>query len=77
MIGAIASTFNSESGAGKEFISAIHSIGSIFMPLAGITALIPVLSKIIKCSVAPIVGALGAEPSIAATTFIAVEKGEY
>lgn len=77
LIGAIASIFNSKSGIGKEFIDGIYSIGNIFMPVAGITALIPILSKIIKYSIAPIFSRLGADPSIAATTFIAVDMGGY
>lgn len=77
LVGAIASIVNSDSKLGKEFLEGIYSIGNIFIPVAGITALIPILSKGIKNSIAPLFKLLGADPSLAATTFIAVDMGGY
>ncbi|MET3663298.1 ethanolamine utilization protein EutH [Aquamicrobium ahrensii] len=75
--GAIASIRNPETGLGKEFIEGLHSIGPIFIPVAGIMAAIPYLSQFIRVAVGPLFAMIGADPSIAATTVIAVDMGGY
>jgi ethanolamine transporter len=75
--GAIASIRNPESGLGKEFIEGIHAIGPIFIPVAGIMASIPYLSEFIRLAAGPLFALVGADPSIAATTIIAVDMGGY
>lgn len=75
--GAIASIWDDESGLGKEFVEGIHSIGPIFLPVAGIMASIPYLSDFIETVFGPIFASVGASPAIAATTFIAVDMGGY
>ncbi|MFC5384751.1 ethanolamine utilization protein EutH [Aquamicrobium segne] len=75
--GAIASIRDSETGLGKEFIEGLHSIGPIFIPVAGIMASIPYLSEFIRVAIGPLFAAIGADPSIAATTVIAVDMGGY
>lgn len=75
--GAIASIRNPESGLGKEFIEGIHAIGPIFIPVAGIMASIPYLSEFIRVAAGPLFALVGADPSIAATTVIAVDMGGY
>lgn len=75
--GAIASIRNPESGLGKEFIEGIHAIGPIFIPVAGIMASIPYLSEFIRLVAGPLFSFVGADPSIAATTIIAVDMGGY
>lgn len=77
VIGAIAAIRNDEEGLGKEFLEGLHSIGPIFVPVAGIMAAVPYLSSIIKTVFGPAFGAIGADPAIAATTFIAVDMGGY
>jgi len=76
-LGAIASIKDSETGLGKEFITGLHSIGAIFIPVAGIMASIPYLSHFIGTFFGPLHTALGADPSIAATTLIAADMGGY
>lgn len=75
--GAIASIRNSETGLGKEFIEGLHAIGPIFIPVAGIMAAIPYLSRFIEWAVGPLFAMIGADPSIAATTIIAVDMGGF
>ncbi|CAN0656906.1 ethanolamine utilization protein EutH [Nitratireductor aquimarinus] len=75
--GAIASIRNPETGLGKEFIEGLHSIGPIFIPVAGIMAAIPYLSEFIRLVAGPLFAMIGADPSIAATTVIAVDMGGY
>lgn len=75
--GAIASIRNPESGLGKEFVEGLHAIGPIFIPVAGIMAAIPYLSEFIRFAAGPLFAAVGADPSIAATTLIAGDMGGY
>lgn len=77
IIGAIAALRSEESGLGKEFIQGLHSIGPIFVPVAGIMASVPYLSKFISNVFGPAFHAIGADPAIAATTFIAGDMGGY
>jgi len=77
VIGAIAAIRNDEEGIGKEFIQGLYSIGPIFVPVAGIMASVPYLSQFISKVFGPAFGAIGADPAIAATTFIAVDMGGY
>ncbi len=75
--GAVAAIIDDEHGMGKEFKEGLHSIGPIFIPVAGIMASIPYLSKFIEAVVGPVFGLVGASPSMAATTVIAVDMGGY
>lgn len=75
--GALASIFKEESGLGKEFLEGLYSIGSIFVPVAGIMAAIPYLAIFVKTVFGPAFAAIGADPAIAATTFIPVDMGGY
>lgn len=77
VIGAFAYIKNEESELGQEFIEGLHSIGPIFIPVAGIMAAIPYLSSFITVVFGPMFAAVGADPAIAATTFIAVDMGGY
>ena len=77
VIGAFASIRNDEEGLGAEFMTGIYSIGPIFIPVAGIMASIPYLSQFITAVFGPLFETIGADPAIAATTFIAVDMGGY
>ena len=76
-IGAVAAIFNDREGLGKEFLEGLHAIGHIFIPVAGIMASIPYLSAFVKTVFGPVFSAVGADPAIAATSFIAVDMGGY
>lgn len=77
ILGALAAVRDDKSGMGKEFLEGLHSIGPIFIPVAGIMASIPYLSRFITAVFGPGFEAVGADPAIAATTFIAVDMGGY
>ena len=77
VIGAFASIRDDKNGLGAEFIKGIYSIGPIFIPVAGIMASIPYLSQFITAVFGPLFETIGADPAIAATTFIAVDMGGY
>lgn len=75
--GAIASAIKPESELGQQFVAGVDSIGPIFLPVAGIMASAPYLTAFVKGVFGPTYGALGADPAMAATTFIAVDMGGY
>lgn len=77
VVGCIASIFRPESELGEQFMEGINSIGAIFLPVAGIMAALPILTVVITNVLAPLFGVFGADPSIAATTFLAVDMGGY
>ena len=77
VIGAIAAIRNDESELAQEFMEGLNSIGPIFMAVGGIMAAAPYLSIFVESVFGPVFGAIGADPSIAATTFIAVDMGGY
>ncbi len=75
--GAIASAIKPESELGQQFVAGIDSIGPIFLPVAGIMASAPYLTAFVETVFGPAYSALGADPAMAATTFIAVDMGGY
>lgn len=77
IIGAFAALKNDQEGIGKEFIAGLHSIGPIFVPVAGIMASVPYLSQAITAVVGPLFASIGADPAIAGTTIIAMDMGGY
>ena len=77
VLGAFASIKNQETGLGAEFVSGLHSIGPIFIPVAGIMASIPYLSIFVSSVFGPIFESIGADPAIAATTLTAIDMGGY
>lgn len=77
IIGAITSIVKEESNLGKEFLQGIHSIGPIFVPVAGIMAAIPYLAAFIEYCIGPIFNSIGADPGMAPSTILAVDMGTY
>ena len=77
IIGCAASVVKPESELGQQFVAGIDSIGPIFLPVAGIMASAPYLTAFVSSVFGPAYGLLGADPAMAATTFIAVDMGGY
>jgi ethanolamine transporter len=77
LVGALASVARPESELGQQFVEGIDSIGPIFLPVAGIMASAPYLTAFVSSVFGPAYAALGADPAMAATTFIAVDMGGY
>lgn len=77
VIGAVASIIDSESPLGREFMAGLHAIGYIFIPVAGIMAAVPYLSRFVDAAIGPAFLAMGADPAMAATSVIAVDMGGY
>lgn len=75
--GCLASVIKPESELGQQFVAGIDSIGPIFLPVAGIMASAPYLTALVSAVFGPAYSAVGADPAMAATTFIAVDMGGY
>lgn len=73
----LASVIKPESELGQQFVAGIDSIGPIFLPVAGIMASAPYLTAFVSAVFGPAYSAVGADPAMAATTFIAVDMGGY
>ncbi|MEE0777961.1 MAG: ethanolamine utilization protein EutH [Massilimicrobiota sp.] len=76
-ISALVSIFKKESEFGKQFILGVETVGTIFLPIAGIMASAPLMTYFIIHVIAPLYQMICADPSISATTFIAVDMGGY
>ena len=77
LIGAVCSILDESSPTGQQFLEGIGSIGAIFLPVAGIMAAAPYITAFVTSVFTPMFDAVGADPSMAATTFIAVDMGGY
>ena len=76
-IGAACSIYNEDSEIGQQFLNGIYSIGPIFLPVAGIMAASPYITAFVSSVFGTAFSFFGADPAIAATTFIAVDMGGY
>lgn len=77
LIGAGAYISKPTSALGREFKEGILSIGHIFLPVAGVMTLVPVLVQIVNVTAAPVYAWFHADPALAAGTFIAGDMGGY
>jgi ethanolamine transporter len=77
VIGAIAAIRDDDHGLGAEFKAGLHSIGPIFIPVAGIMASIPYLAVFVEEVIGPVFALFGGSRAMASTTFIAVDMGGY
>ena len=77
LIGCIASIIKEDSEIGNQFLEGINSIGPIFLPVAGIMASAPYLTWFVSKVFGSMFESIGADPAMAATTFIAVDMGGY
>ncbi len=77
LIGAVCSILDESSPTGQQFLEGIGSIGAIFLPVAGIMAAAPYITAFVTSVFTPMFDAVGADPCMAATTFIAVDMGGY
>lgn len=76
-VGALAAIRDDRQGLGAEFVAGIHTIGQLFLPIAGVMASVPFLTVLIEKTAGPIFGALGADPAMAATSVLSVDMGGY
>lgn len=77
VIGAIGAIRDDQTGIGREFKEGIHSIGPIFLPVAGIMASVPYLSLFIEAITGKVFEVVGADPAMAAGALIAGDMGGF
>ncbi|WDV45087.1 ethanolamine utilization protein EutH [Clostridiaceae bacterium M8S5] len=77
VLGALDKIIGNKFGLGEQFEEGIMAMGSLALAMVGVVSLAPVLAKVLKPVVVPIYTALGADPSMFATTLLANDMGGY
>ncbi|KAJ52583.1 ethanolamine transporter [Clostridium tetanomorphum] len=76
-LGAIDKCLDNKFGLGEKFDEGFMAMGSLAIAMVGVVSLAPVLAKVLKPVVVPLYTALGADPSMFATTLLACDMGGY
>lgn len=74
-LGAIDKCIGGKLGLGEKFEEGINAMGALTLSMAGIMVIAPLLAQVLQPIVVPLYGAVGADPSVFATTFIANDMG--
>lgn len=77
LAGGIASIVKPKSALAGQFIEGMHSVGPIFVSVAGILAAVPLLQAFIQAALGPLFSRIGADPSMAAGFLLAIDMGGY
>lgn len=77
VLGAIDKCLDNKFGLGEQFEEGIMAMGSLALSMVGIITLAPVLANVLKPVVVPLYTALGADPSMFATTLLANDMGGF
>lgn len=77
VLGAGAYIVRPESPLAGEFRDGIYTIGQIFIPVAGMMGIIPLLVPMIDKFIGPIYEWLHSDPAIAVSTFLPSDQGAY
>ncbi|MBM7869087.1 ethanolamine transporter [Clostridium pascui] len=77
LIGAIDKILGNKFGYGEKFEEGIMAMGALTIAMVGIMSFAPVLANVLKPIVVPLYKALGADPSMFATTLLACDMGGY
>lgn len=77
VLGAIDKCIGNKFGLGEKFEEGFMAMGSLTIAMVGVVCLAPVLADILKPVVVPVFKALGADPSMFATTLLACDMGGY
>lgn len=77
VIGGLDRILGNRWGYGEKFEEGFMAMGSLALAMLGIMSLAPVLASILEPVIVPIYAALGADPAMFATTFLANDMGGY
>lgn len=77
VLGALDRIFGNKFKIGEQFEEGIIAMGSLALSMVGIIALAPVLADVLLPIVGPVFKALGADPSVFATSLLALDMGGY
>ncbi len=76
VIGGVDYCLGNKFGLGEEFENGMKTFGPLALAMLGIISLAPILSTLIRPIAVPLLKAIGADPSMAAS-FLAVDMGGY
>jgi ethanolamine transporter len=77
VLGAIDKLIGNKFGLGAQFEEGFMAMGSLTIAMVGIISLAPVLANVLKPVVVPLFEALGADPSMFATSLLACDMGGF
>lgn len=77
VLGAVDKIIGNKFGLGEQFEEGFMAMGALTIAMVGVVSLAPVLAKILKPVIVPLYTALGADPSMFATTLLACDMGGY
>lgn len=76
-LGALDKMIGNKFGLGEKFEEGIMAMGSLAMSMVGIIILAPILAKLLSPVIVPLYRLLGADPSMFATSLIAIDMGGF
>lgn len=77
VLGGLDRAIGNKFGLGEKFEEGFMALGPLALAMVGVVSLAPVLAKILEPVVVPVYTALGADPSMFATTLLANDMGGY
>lgn len=77
VIGAADRVLGNKLGIGEQFEEGINAMGALALSMVGVIALAPVLAKVLLPVIDPVFQAMGADPSVFATSLLALDMGGY
>jgi ethanolamine transporter len=77
VLGAVDKIIGNKFGLGEKFEEGIMAMGALAVAMVGVISLAPVLASVLSPIVVPVYTALGADPSMFATTLLANDMGGY
>ena len=75
VLGGLDKVIGNKFGLGKQFDEAVNAMGAIVLSVTGIICFSPVLAAVLKPIIVPIYKLLGADPSMFASTILALDMG--
>lgn len=77
VLGGLDKIFGNKYGLGEEFENGFNAMGPLALSMVGVVSIAPVLADVLRPVVVPVYQALGADPSMFATTLLAIDMGGY
>jgi ethanolamine transporter len=77
VLGALDRAIGNRYGLGEQFEEGFKALGPLGLAMVGVVSLAPVLARILEPVVVPVYTAMGADPSMFATTLLANDMGGY
>jgi ethanolamine transporter len=77
VLGAIDRAIGNRFGLGEPFEEGFMALGPLALAMVGVVSLAPVLAKLLEPVIVPMYTAVGADPSMFATTLLANDMGGY